>query len=89
MHPGLDLGEKATLRSLAYGWADWVNFVAARCYERPANFEAMLVRPDGYIAWINSGDHSPEASAKTLVAVFEKWFGKRLQSRDTAAQRTR
>jgi hypothetical protein len=42
----IDLGEGSSLRSVALGWADRVEYTAGRCYHRPANLEAMLVRLD-------------------------------------------
>jgi hypothetical protein len=47
----VDLAERSELRKVATNWADQVEVTSARCYERPANLDAMLVRPDGYVAW--------------------------------------
>ena len=46
----------------------------ARCDERPANLDAMLVRPDGYIAWVGGSDGHASVSEKTLRSALEQWF---------------
>jgi hypothetical protein len=49
---------------------DRIQVIAGRCDERPANLDAMLVRPDGYVVWVgNCGDR--DECEKGL----EKWFG--------------
>ncbi|MGW1892387.1 aromatic-ring hydroxylase C-terminal domain-containing protein [Streptomyces sp. NPDC002004] len=46
------------------GWADRVDHVTARTDE---DIDAVLVRPDGYIAWSDTGDTPVET---TLI----RWF---------------
>jgi hypothetical protein len=79
MHAGtgvlVEVAGRSALCDIAAGWAGRVNLTSARCYERPANLDAMLVRPDGYIAWIlKSGDREDEYPKKLRTAL-EKWFG--------------
>jgi 2-polyprenyl-6-methoxyphenol hydroxylase-like FAD-dependent oxidoreductase len=57
----LDLGDDPTLRAAAAGRVD---VVSARCPHPPA--PALLIRPDGWVAWAGSPD--PEAALTT-------WFG--------------
>ncbi len=74
----IDLGEGST-PGVAAGWANRVEVTAARCYERPPNLEAMLVRPDGYVAWVRSSADSPVEAEQGLSVALEKWFGARNQ----------
>jgi hypothetical protein len=79
MHAGrgvlVDLAGRSALHDTVMKWADRVEAISARCYERPANLDAMLIRPDGYVAWIlRPGDEDKQA-ASTLRLALEKWFG--------------
>jgi 2-polyprenyl-6-methoxyphenol hydroxylase-like FAD-dependent oxidoreductase len=74
----LDLGERPALHEIAANWADRVEVASAVCYERPANVDAMLVRPDGYVACVVSSDAGEDTSQRTLGAALEKWFGRSL-----------
>ncbi len=56
---------------LAPGWADRVDTVSASITDRPA--AAMLIRPDGYVAW--AADTFDEAAAAGLRAALQRWFG--------------
>ncbi|MGW0877706.1 FAD-dependent monooxygenase [Streptomyces sp. NPDC002740] len=74
LHPALgvllDLDGTPALRTAAAGWKDRVTSVTATP-ESPETFgkaAALLVRPDGYIAW--AGD-DPD----TLTAALHRWFG--------------
>jgi 2-polyprenyl-6-methoxyphenol hydroxylase-like FAD-dependent oxidoreductase len=57
----------------ASGWADRVSVVAARSTAQPAPAAAMLVRPDGYVAWASAPD-SPDATLG-LDAALRSCFG--------------
>lgn len=71
----LDLGEPGTLDIRP--WADRVRQVAARyrgAWELPvlgavAAPEAVLIRPDGYVAWVGDGSEAGLRDALNL------WFG--------------
>jgi hypothetical protein len=71
----LDLGERAALDVAP--WADRVQHVAARCagpWELPvvgavAAPSAVLIRPDGYVAWVGDGTDAG------LHEALSKWFG--------------
>ncbi|MEU8587380.1 FAD-dependent monooxygenase [Streptomyces sp. NPDC048664] len=52
------------------GWADRVDHVTAETGEVSEDGDAVLIRPDGYIAWSSTHD----ASVETALA---RWFGPR------------
>lgn len=71
----LDLADDAALRAAAAPWADRVEVVTAVA-KPPEDGEdvldgvdAVLVRPDGYVAWIGAG------SAKDPAPALVRWFG--------------
>jgi hypothetical protein len=71
----LDLTGRPALATTASKWGDRVEMTTARCDDRTANLDAMLIRPDGYVAWaISSADRDNE-SERSLRAALEKWFG--------------
>lgn len=74
----LDLGGDDKLRAAAAPWADRIDVVTTS--SRPsgalADVEAVLVRPDGYIAWIGSG----ESGVTGLPDALTRWFGQPLES---------
>lgn len=67
-----DLADDAKLRSLVEGWGDRVRVVTAGCADRP-ELSALLVRPDGYVAW--AADGSPDLPE--LESALTRWFGAR------------
>ncbi|MGF1428688.1 FAD-dependent monooxygenase [Kitasatospora sp. LaBMicrA B282] len=77
LHPArgvlLDLADDAATRRTAAGWLGRVDVhtVSAKPIEGPdplADLSAVLIRPDGYVAW--AGD-----SREGLAAALERWFG--------------
>jgi 3-(3-hydroxy-phenyl)propionate hydroxylase len=82
----LDLAGSPGAASAARGWADRVDVVEARSEDEhwivPALGEipapdALLVRPDGHVAWAVAAGTPPDAAA--LRAALEAWFGPALQ----------
>ncbi|MGW7102444.1 FAD-dependent monooxygenase [Streptomyces sp. NPDC054838] len=78
LHPArgvlLDLADNARLRQRAAPWADRVDIVTAKPRGVPADAElrdttALLIRPDGYVAWAAPGSHHD------LPMTLERWFG--------------
>ena len=68
----LDLTSDPALGDLAAGWDGRVKAVTARCPDHP-ELAALLVRPDGYVAWAaatGSGISDP-----ALDAALTTWFG--------------
>ncbi|WP_099037055.1 FAD-dependent monooxygenase [Mycobacterium neglectum] len=66
----LDLSNGAT-RSAADAWMGRVDVVAASMSDRPA--AAMLIRPDGYVAW--AADEFGADDADRLRGALTRWFG--------------
>ncbi|WP_073480042.1 FAD-dependent monooxygenase [Streptoalloteichus hindustanus] len=66
----LDLADDAGLRAAAAGWADRVDVVTASCSAAElAGVTALLLRPDGHVAWLapsGGGGVAPE---------LRRWFG--------------
>ena len=60
----LDLADRTAIA--AADWRDRVDVVAARCDERAAPADALLIRPDGYIAWVASAQDADDEAKKQL-----------------------
>ncbi|MFE9750532.1 FAD-dependent monooxygenase [Saccharothrix saharensis] len=66
----LDLADNAVLRRRAAGWADRVDVVTATASDDlPGGTTAVLVRPDGHVAWAAPGSHHD------LPTALDRWFG--------------
>lgn len=72
----LDLHDSAALREAAAGWADRVDVVTATRPDAGAPAADLLVRPDGYVAWVGA-----DGSAEGLTDALARWFG---EPRDAA-----
>jgi 2-polyprenyl-6-methoxyphenol hydroxylase-like FAD-dependent oxidoreductase len=57
----------------ASGWTDRVSVIAARCADQPAPAAALLIRPDGFVAWA-AGPDAPDA-AVGLEKALRSCFG--------------
>lgn len=66
----LDLHDSAALRAAAAGWADRVDIVTATRADADAPAASLLVRPDGYVAWVST-DGTPGGLEESLTT----WFG--------------
>ncbi|MGW5108639.1 aromatic-ring hydroxylase C-terminal domain-containing protein [Nocardia sp. NPDC004123] len=69
----LVLTDRPELREIAEGWHDRVEIHTATTDQRPA--DALLIRPDGHIAWVAAIDEPAEAAASTLREALAAWFG--------------
>ncbi|MFG2622102.1 FAD-dependent monooxygenase [Streptomyces sp. NPDC048507] len=73
----LDLADNPRLRQRAAAWSERVDLVTARPREAaadgaayaPHDTTALLIRPDGYVAWAAPGSHHD------LPMALERWFG--------------
>ncbi|WP_405164898.1 FAD-dependent monooxygenase [Nocardia sp. NBC_01499] len=64
-----DLGDSAELRAVAGPWSSRTRVVTAKPVE-PGELTAMLVRPDGFVAWAADGGNQDG-----LEAALTRWFG--------------
>ncbi|GAB2644529.1 FAD-dependent monooxygenase [Nocardia goodfellowii] len=69
----LDLADRPELRAIAQQWAHRVDPHTAESDTRPA--DALLIRPDGYIAWAAAIGEPADTAAATLRAALAYWFG--------------
>jgi len=68
----LDFDNRESLRSLANRWEGRLHYIASEARDR-LGLNALLIRPDGVIAWVS--DHErPETDPANSA---RKWFGKR------------
>ena len=61
------------LASTAEPWRDRVDVVAGRPVAQPPPADAMLIRPDGYVAWAAGPD--ADDPARGLPEALRTWFG--------------
>ncbi|WFU79988.1 FAD-dependent monooxygenase [Bradyrhizobium sp. CIAT3101] len=66
----LDFDARAPLQVLASRWGDRVAYIAGEPNNR-LGLSAVLVRPDGFVAWASDG--APDADELALAAA--RWFG--------------
>ena len=66
----LDFDARAPLRALAGRWGDRIAYVASDAKDR-LGLSAVLVRPDGVVAWIAEGAPDLEDAARAA----SRWFG--------------
>lgn len=66
----LDFGARGSLEALAAGWSGRIAYVAGQAADR-LGLSALLVRPDGFVAW--AADTDPDLDAAALAA--SRWFG--------------
>ncbi|MEV0146620.1 MULTISPECIES: FAD-dependent monooxygenase [unclassified Nonomuraea] len=71
----LDLTGSASPAKEAAGWHDRVDTVTARSSGSPSEVSALLVRPDGYVAWASSSPDPDEGELRALHAALTRWFG--------------
>ena len=65
----LDFGGESSLGALARRWGDRVRYVGSDAKDR-LGLRAVLVRPDGFVAWASDTDPRPE----DVVRAATRWF---------------
>ncbi|TSC25828.1 FAD-dependent monooxygenase [Corallococcus sp. Z5C101001] len=65
----LDFGRQASLHALGGLWGDQVRYVAQDAKER-LGLSALLVRPDGFVAWASDATPNPEDITRAAA----RWF---------------
>lgn len=66
----LDFTSDQSLREAAAPWADRVHYAGGHA-RNDLGFAALLIRPDGIVAWADDHDHDPQ----TLQQATTRWFG--------------
>jgi 2-polyprenyl-6-methoxyphenol hydroxylase-like FAD-dependent oxidoreductase len=66
----LDFDADAPLEALAGRWGDQITYTASEAKDR-LGLSALLMRPDGIVAWAGEGSHSLEQAAQAA----SRWFG--------------
>jgi 2-polyprenyl-6-methoxyphenol hydroxylase-like FAD-dependent oxidoreductase len=77
----LDLADRADLREITADWQDRVDIATTEADDRPA--DALLIRPDGYIAWAASVDEPADTAVPALRQALSRWFGAPLESTES------
>jgi 2-polyprenyl-6-methoxyphenol hydroxylase-like FAD-dependent oxidoreductase len=68
----LDFGRRASLGALDGLWGDQIRYIASDAEDR-LGLSALLVRPDGFVAWASDGTPSPEEVTRAAA----RWFATR------------
>jgi bifunctional hydroxylase/dehydrase len=77
----LDLADEPALCAIASRWADRVDAITANCTDGGLDdLAAVLVRPDGHVAWLAAKDS--ELDKDGLKAALRRWFGNPLDDPD-------
>ncbi|MBR1179004.1 FAD-dependent monooxygenase [Bradyrhizobium sp. KB893862 SZCCT0404] len=66
----LDFDARGPLRAFASRWSDRISYVAGEVRDR-LGLSAVLVRPDGFVAWVSEG--TPDQNEAAQAA--SRWFG--------------
>jgi hypothetical protein len=66
----LDFDARASLQELASRWSGRIAYVASQAKDR-LGLGAVLVRPDGIVAWVGEAEPDHEAAAHAA----SRWFG--------------
>jgi hypothetical protein len=66
----LDFGASSSLQAIASRWSGRINYVASDTKDR-LGLIALLVRPDGVVAW--ASEEAPDNAEASQAAA--RWFG--------------
>ena len=69
----LDFADRPDLREAARAWQHRIDIHTAKTDHRPA--DALLIRPDAYVAWAVTIDEPADTAAPTLREALASWFG--------------
>jgi hypothetical protein len=72
----LDFGARASRQALASRWGDRITYVAAAPEDR-LGLSAVLVRPDGFVAWATDSAVDDEEASQAAA----RWFGQPVEAR--------
>jgi 2-polyprenyl-6-methoxyphenol hydroxylase-like FAD-dependent oxidoreductase len=65
----LDFGTNASLRMLADEYGERMRYVSGRAKEQ-MGLSAVLIRPDGYLAWASGGDPDPDEARRAAARIY-------------------
>ncbi|WP_031162083.1 FAD-dependent monooxygenase [Streptosporangium roseum] len=71
----LDLTEDASPAKESAGWRGRVDAITARSQDPTSPATALLLRPDGYIAWASASPRPDSHERESLRAALARWFG--------------
>jgi hypothetical protein len=69
----LDLNGDGKLRAISEPWAGRVRYVSTKVKES-FSLVALLVRPDGFIAWAQEGDRNVPDADQALHQALTRWM---------------
>jgi hypothetical protein len=69
----LELADRSELRAIAREWSGVVEIHSGKAEDQPA--DALLIRPDGHLAWAAAIGEPADTAADTLRAALRHWFG--------------
>jgi 2-polyprenyl-6-methoxyphenol hydroxylase-like FAD-dependent oxidoreductase len=76
----LDFDDRSSLQALANRWNDRITYVAGDVKDR-LGLSALLLRPDGFVAWAGEAVVDPEDVARAA----SRWFGESTRARSSRA----
>ncbi|GAB1818188.1 FAD-dependent monooxygenase [Herbidospora sp. RD11066] len=71
----LDLTEDGSPAKETAAWHDRVDTLTTHCLDPHPPATALLLRPDGYVAWASAASHPTVQERDTLRAALTRWFG--------------
>jgi hypothetical protein len=77
----LDFDARKQLQALASRWSDRITYIASDAKDR-LGLSAMLVRPDGFVAWAGEAAANHEEAARAA----SRWFGEPEEVRQPISQ---
>ncbi|MFF4579817.1 hypothetical protein [Streptomyces sp. NPDC001389] len=69
----VNLTGESTAAETASGWTDRVDIITGRSAGRSLSASAILIRPDGYLAWAT--DDTSDSARRHLHQALTTWFG--------------
>jgi hypothetical protein len=75
----LAFDDQPALRSLPNRWSRRMTYVASDIRDR-LGLRAVLVRPDGFVAWAAEADFDPEPASEAA----SRWFGQAEESQEAS-----
>lgn len=71
----VDLTGRAELANVASPWLERVDVVVGRAEGKTAPADALLIRPDGHVAWVAVERKNERENQHDLETALTRWFG--------------